>query len=48
MQVWSEKNPSGRRIYKRVIGTVLEYSDEAAVRQAAVGIFVRVEYAVQL
>jgi len=36
---WSEKNSSGRRVYrKRVIGTVLEYGDEAAVRRAAVGI----------
>ena len=33
---WSEKDLNGRRIYrKRVIGTVDQYADEAAVRNAA-------------
>ena len=36
---WPEENPNDRRIYrKRVIGTLLEYGDEAAVRQASAGI----------
>ncbi len=36
---WSEKDLNGRRIYrKRVIGTVDQYADEAAVRNAASGL----------
>jgi hypothetical protein len=36
---WSEKDYNGERIYrKRVIGTVEDYRDEAAVRQAASGL----------
>ena len=33
---WSEKNPNGRRVYrKRVIGTVEQYPDGGAARVAA-------------
>jgi hypothetical protein len=36
---WSEKDSNGRRIYrKRVVGTVDQYTDEAAVRHAASGL----------
>jgi integrase len=36
---WSEKGSNGRRLYrKRVIGTVDQYADEAAVRHAASGL----------
>jgi hypothetical protein len=36
---WSEKDLNGRRIYrKRVIGTVEQYTDEAAVRRATAGL----------
>jgi hypothetical protein len=36
---WSEKDHNGRRLYrKRVIGTVEDYPDEVAVRQAASGL----------
>jgi integrase len=36
---WSEKTANGRRVYrKRVIGTVDQYADEAAVRHAASGL----------
>lgn len=33
---WSEKNPNGRRVYrKRVIGTIEQYPDANAARAAA-------------
>ena len=36
---WSEKNLNGQRVYrKRVIGTVEQYADAAAVRRAASGL----------
>ncbi|WP_246153744.1 tyrosine-type recombinase/integrase [Terriglobus albidus] len=36
---WSEKDLGGRRVYrKRVIGTISDYVDEEAVRQASIGI----------
>jgi hypothetical protein len=36
---WSEKDSNGQRIYrKRVVGTIDQYTDEAAVRHAASGL----------